>query len=334
MFGEIFATAPSGRTGLRDIDVTPIDYLYLLHKLDSGTSLSFNKTQLQLAFKDYLRKSKGPWTHDQIRDIAGYDRLALLHVQKQQALFDKKQRSITGKSPSAEAKEKRALLEKLGLIAPEESDLPKTLRGPSKTTAQKDEAAIRKLSSGANIIQSIAMIGEPTTTVALSLILMAAESKLTNAICDMLLDTYDKKAKNHPEKQIIVDVLHNVTGQAERLQLKDKVDRLQRNETSLSHARELNALKPEAAEKTRREKQLAFEQNGDMTDRVERDAPSREIHDDLHVEKLAPQRTPHKTKLPAHLDPFALPSLAGGPRPPGFSHDFPDETRRKHDDSA
>lgn len=269
----ILPTQTSGRTGLSKVDVTPLLYLQLLDKLESGRRVSYNKLQLQLAFRKYLSETKGPWDKNQMKDIAGLDKLATDHIASQQKRFDKESKAFAGKPASVKTQKEMALLDKLGLLPTKPKELPTELRGANKTDSERNEQLIRGASRGVDIVQTIAMAGEPATAVALSLVVMGIQSELTNDICDMLLDKYKKRADNCPEKAIILNTLQKVMGQVERLKLSEKIHSIYDDEKEIDHGKQINKIKPQSDKKETAEKKLQFQENIGMTKKEENNTP-------------------------------------------------------------
>lgn len=72
----VLKSAPLGRTGLADTDVTPELFVELLDALKRRKDVPFNERQLQVAFSRYLQHNKGDWTHSEAKDLNGLEKLA------------------------------------------------------------------------------------------------------------------------------------------------------------------------------------------------------------------------------------------------------------------
>lgn len=288
---------PSGRSGLNKVEVTPILYLTLLDKLESGRRVPYTKNQLDLAFSKYLSETKGPWKNDKIRDVDSLEKLATAYLKRQNDTFEKERRKGVNKPPTERQKREKALMQKLGLIPVDDKTLPRELRG-GQSQFQKDQRMLDNVDKAADVAHAISMVGEPASSVAIGLMVMAAQSKFKGAICSMLLDEYESKAKNPAEKDIILSALRMHMGSKERLENKEKLDNLLSKENDAEHGRKLNELKPQAHDKEITDKHLAFQENAQSsTEKPRYEAPI----------STAPKK---KTAL----DPYHAFSLEGGPK--------------------
>lgn len=259
---KIFGEDLTGRSGLQDVTVTPIHYLIFLERLENGYNVSYNRKQLDLAFRNYLRTTKGPWTGSpEAKKSEKFLDIAVHYVSKQKKKFDEESQKLQGKSPSSRHKKQEALLKKLGLVTEDGHKMPKQLRHGAQTGMQRDMKMLSAIEKGTDIVQVISTIGEPTTTVALSLILIAVESKMTDAVCKMLLKEYDTKADNSPEKEVILSALEKVMGPQQRAALNDDIDEVLSKESDPKYQRELNKLKPKSEKADTEDKKQAFREN-------------------------------------------------------------------------
>ena len=262
----------AGRSGLSKVKMTPMLYLTLREKLESGRKVTYTQTQLDLTFRKYLLETKGPWSEKQIQDMSNFGKLATDYLLKQQEKFEKQRQSFSGKPQSERKKKETALLKKLGLMPLNEKDTPKELRG-EMSDAQKGQKMITNVDNAVDVANAISMIGEPTTTVAISLIVMAAQSKFKSAIIKMLLDEYETKAKNPSEKQIILYALGLTMGPEDKLEHKDRIKDLARKEPDLEHGKSLNNLGPKTETRDVTNKKIAFIQNCQMLEGPHKYAP-------------------------------------------------------------
>jgi hypothetical protein len=268
----------AGRTGRFDMPVTPVLYLQLLHSLKTGRTVTYkgapllyNLPQLQLAFSHYLRKNKGPWDPDEIRDLAGLEKLAKNYIDKQQDKFEQQRKKVQKPDQSAKTTEKKEflLLEKLGL-APEKDGPEKDLKMEKFSRAEKEDNDFRAALKGESVIEILSTIGEPTTTVALGLLMIALQSELTDKICEVMLKCYQDHAKNPQEKEVILNALESVMGDAERAKLQNIVDDVLRFETLETYRQRLHKLK-QARE--REDEKLALYRDNKKLAEVEERAP-------------------------------------------------------------
>lgn len=243
-----------GLKGLQKVKVTPLLYLQLMYGLDTkrkvkynGETLEYNKAQLQMAFSHYLQENKGPWKREQMRNLAGLDKLAVEFVDKQQQKIDKEiQRDQKAGKPEQFLKKKEfALLKELGLLPKEQKKPTEGLKEDKFSRQEKENENFKNILKAENVIDVLSTLGEPTTTVAASLLMIALQSELTDKICEVLLNTYKNDAKNPQEKTVILSALQGVMDEKIRHKLHPFIKELRENEPkeSVFH-KELHQLEP------------------------------------------------------------------------------------------
>jgi hypothetical protein len=292
----------TGRTGLWKIDVTPVVYLQLRKKMESGDA-TYNKVQLQMALSRYMQQNKGPWNQDQAQTLTGLDAFAEKHVDGQMKKYNLEKNKIdkSDSKPSAKVQKKLAVFKQLGLLPLDDKDLPKELRDDKLSPAEQQKRTashIEQTLSVGSVIGKIAM-HEPSLLVAEAIAVDTVMEGATTHIANTMIDSYKSKAKNAPEKDVLISGLDELMGEAERLKLQREIADLHANETDQKYQKKLHELKPQHVE----EKCAMFRDNGDMA-------------------KVPVYETPKPAAKQTFLDtPYALPSFKDGPKPPTWIYE-------------
>lgn len=267
IFG-LTGTDHTGRNGLSQVSVTPLVYLQLLHSLEKNIHvnlkkkrLHYNETQLKIAFSQYLRDNKGSWKSQDAFAMDRFQALATKLVEKDIETAQKQNQQDQKKNlaPKAADKKQQRLLQRLGLLPDNEEkldfeDLP------------KESAAhllLRYTLRAENVVEFLSVIGEPTATVAASLLFIAAESAVTDRVLEFLLERYEHDAHNAPEKKAIADVMHHKASDNFLQRSAEKIDHLISSEKEQGFKEKLHELKP--VHDHAHEKRHLFAENQAMT---------------------------------------------------------------------
>lgn len=249
---SLFASAPSARTDLAKMDITPIDFVYLHYKMKSGHKFNFTEEQLQLALTRYLNKTKGPWTREQIKDVGGYLKLSENYIRKEQAAFEKLPPEKRGKPPLEIGKEQKELLDKIG-VSPEQQD-------------KKEVGMLKVANAGMDVFQLIAT-SEPSMAVALGILAM---SVATNKLAEVLMAITDNlTSRKHSDQSVslLTNFINKVKADNphEIYHVQNDLKKAQRDNSDISQSREINDVKKDTHEKTAQDKKLEFYENSGFT---------------------------------------------------------------------
>lgn len=267
MFFGVIPEPHSARSGLDKVDVTPLMYLTLRKKLESGRRVTYNETQLNLAFRKYLSNKKGPWSRDQEKHLSGFDTLAISYLKQQREEFDKGKKAFVNLPKNKKHEKEIALLKEKGLLPVREKDLPLELQTLQSTGIDKTKQTLRAVNTGTDILQAVSMMGEPTSIVAAGLCAMVIKSELTMGVCEIFLDKLKTHAENSPEVKMYTNALNAIMPPEIRALLKDKIDEAFYAKNDISDKKQINDLKAETDKKATTEKRLDFLDNMNMVKR-------------------------------------------------------------------
>lgn len=226
----------TGRTGLRDIDVTPLVYLQLRQLQKDGHEVTYNQSQLAIALRNHMRKNEGDWPQASIKDDDALEEFAEDYVMKKRFELAELQNKPGPKSRKTLQLEK--FLQEQGVPIP--NGLPKKLQVEALTSKDKIERNIRYAEKGVGMAMLVdegldaATTAEPTAAVAAVLAvnaLMPTSTTVSNKSSEVLFGTYESRAESRHERDICVKGLTSVMDESDKRAHTETIDRLQAKET-------------------------------------------------------------------------------------------------------
>lgn len=209
----------TGRTGLGDIDVTPVMYLHLCQQLAKpGHNVPYRKAQLDLALAAYLRENKGAWKREQSKDIKGLEEFAIQYVQSERQKIQNLQKNSSAPL-SVQEKKAMAMMEARGVAPLKSGDLPKNLQGQALTDGQETERNLSRVETSASLAHAmleIATYAEPGTATAAVVLATRLAPDVAMAGGELLLKKLEKRAETPEEEGVCVAGFNEVAGTEEK----------------------------------------------------------------------------------------------------------------------
>lgn len=218
-------TIPIGRSGLQDIELTPIVFLQLHAQLARGQNVAFNEQQLLLAFSAYLKKNKET-IKQKNRNKKTQDNKNLVSFARDYVAFENAQNNQgkqddQGKASAAQ-KQATSLLQTQGMAPSGSKPTAQNANNPLQGDMSLGDMALSGMAlDDTELSKQLLMLadrGGPGVSVAAILIvcqLIESIPEILNAL-KILFEKFKFRSKTSQEKNIVMHGLEIVTSDMNR----------------------------------------------------------------------------------------------------------------------